>query len=217
MKKSKLINIILWIAVIALGVSGIVMIVRQYVLIKEPYTPPPTPAPTPAVTATPKPSGTPQPTPSPTPYVKLTPVKIYFTERDIVSDIVPVGIVDGAMDTVDDAKLAAWLVDSATPGDPGNSIINGHRTWKKVLGYFSVLKDMELGEEIAIELEDGSVRYFEVVSNDVYRIDNHPTSIMELGGETRVTLITCLGDYNPAIGTSESRVVVVCKPIDKQP
>lgn len=218
MSKSKVFNLILWIASAALAIAGITLIINQYVLIKAPYTPPPTPvptvAPTPALTSAP--SATLQATPSPTPYVKLVPVKIYFTERDIVCDIVPVGVVDGAMDTVDDAKLAAWLTDSASPGDPGNSIINGHRTWKKVMGYFSELKNMVPGEEIAIELEDGSVRYFEVTTNDVYHIDRCPISVMELGGETRLTLITCLGDYNTAIGTSESRIVVVCKPVDKQ-
>ena len=34
---------------------------------------------------------------------------------------------------------------------------------------------------------------------------------LDIGGEPRMTLITCLGDYNSAIGTSESRVVVICR------
>lgn len=71
---------------------------------------------------------------------------------------------------------------------------------------------MEIGEEVAIEYNDGSVRYFKVRSVDTYYLYELPPTVMGLGGDTRLTLITCLGDFNHDIGTSEHRVVVVCDP-----
>jgi hypothetical protein len=218
MKKSgNVFNIIIYIVIAVLLTAGAIITVREYVLIKAPYTPPPTPQPavTPSPTAEPteKPGITPSPTPSPTPYIKPIPVKIYFTEREIECDIVKVGILEnGEMATVDDAKLAAWLEMGPAPGEPGNALINGHVRWKGTKGYFSILKEMRVGEEVVIEFEDGSVKTFEAVSTDIYKLGAIPDDVLNLGGETRMTLITCLGDYNPDIGTSESRVVVVCKP-----
>lgn len=34
---------------------------------------------------------------------------------------------------------------------------------------------------------------------------------MDLSGESRVTLITCYGDYDRTAGTSKQRCVVVCQ------
>ncbi|OQB25462.1 MAG: Sortase family protein [Firmicutes bacterium ADurb.Bin182] len=205
----------MYIAIAALLITGTVLTIREYVLIKKPYTPPPTPRPEQPRTPAPSPSpgATPAPSPSPTPYIKPIPVKIYFTEREIETDIVKVGILEnGEMGTVDDAKLAAWLEEGPAPGESGNALINGHVRWKGTKGYFSILKEMKIGEEVVIEFEDGSAKAFEAVSIDIYKLDDIPDEVLNLGGETRMTLITCLGDYNPDIGTSESRVVVVCKP-----
>jgi hypothetical protein len=217
-RKGNIFYIFVYILIAVLLIAGAVITLREYVLIKAPYTPPPTPAPTaatpvPTVTPTEEPGLTPSPTPSPTPYIKPIPVKIYFTEREIECDIVKVGILEnGEMGTVGDAKLAAWLEAGPAPGEPGNALINGHVRWKGTKGYFSILKEMQVGEEVVIEFEDGSVKSFNAVSIDIYKLDAIPEDVLNLGGETRVTLITCLGDYNPDIGTSESRVVVVCKP-----
>lgn len=190
--------------------AGLYLTLKQFVLFPTPYTPPPTPV---ATTARPTPTITAIIPPSPTPYVKLFPVLISFPDQQRQCEIVPVGKKeDNEMETVDSPTLAAWYQNGPSPGEEGNAILNGHISWKGTKGTFSILSDMETGEPVVIEYEDGSYRYFHVESVDVYRIDDWPANVLNTGGETRMTLVTCLGDYNPSIGTSESRIVVICKP-----
>lgn len=218
--KQRPLTIFLYGLSIACFLAGLFLLIRQYVLLPGKYEPPvsPTPAlsPSPTVTITPSVSATSAPTPSPTPYVKPIPTRIYFTEAEVMADIVPVGIIEegegqGQMDTVDDPDLAAWYEPGPAPGEEGNAILNGHKSWQGKIGRFSVLWDMEIGDEIAIAFEDGSVQYFYAVSVDFYPYDNVPNEVMDLSGESRVTLITCYGDFDHAAGTSSERCVVVCQ------
>ena len=223
--KRKYVNILLYLLSAAFLIAGVVLLVRQYVLLPGAYEPPATPAPTatpvptPVVTQTPGVSAAPVPTPSPTPYVKPIPTRIYFTKAQVMADIVPVGIVEegerkGQMDTVDDPDLAAWYEPGPAPGEEGNALINGHKSWKGKIGRFSVLWDMEPGDEIAIEYEDGTVKYFYAVSVDFYPYDGVPNEVMDLSGESRVTLITCYGEFDRTAGTSKQRCIVVCQSSD---
>ncbi len=225
--KQKTVTIALYCLSAALLIAGVFLLVRQYVRLPGNYTPPATPSPTlPAVTPSPTPAGvretaTPKPTatPEPTPYIKPIPTRIYFTDAEVMADIFPVGKIEEGdrkdqMDTIDDPDVAAWYEPGPAPGEPGNALINGHKSWKGKIGRFSVLWEMEVGDEIAIEYEDGSVRYFFAVSIDYYPYDAVPASVMDLGGESRVTLITCYGEFNQSAGTSSERCVVVCQSAD---
>ena len=216
-------NTILTCVSIALVLFAAIILLRQYVYLPGKYEAPPTPAPTPEVSATPE----------PTPYVKKIPVMMYFTAREISFPVETVGIVpytdskgnevkaeDGStvytMGTVDSEKVAAWLDASASPGEYGNAIFNGHVSWKKVAGVFSILPKMEAGEEIVIEYDDGSTMSFTVTSVDIYGIDEVPDTVMAYDtGDSRMTLITCYGEsWNSSLGTRNQRCVVVAKPTD---
>ena len=234
-RRSRLLSNILMAVSIVLFLSGAYLIVRQYVYIPDSYVAPATPIPAlPTPSALPTPTQTAEVTPSPTPYIKKIPVTLHFTDREISCPIEPVGIVDDVdkkgrpildengepikiMGTINSAKVAAWLEDGPSPGELGNAIINGHIRWAKVAGVFSVLGDMTPGEEIAVTYDDGGVMYFAVDSVDIFTIDDWPEWVMEIESlDTRVTLITCHGEWNSAQGTSNERVVVVARPIEEQ-
>lgn len=221
--KKSLRNLILNCISIALVLFAAIILLRQYVYLPGQYEAPPTPAVT----------ETPVATPEPTPYVKKIPVMMYFTGREISFPVETVGIVpytdskgrevkaeDGStvytMGTVDSEKVAAWLDASASPGEYGNAIFNGHVSWKKVAGVFSVLPKMEEGEEIIVEYDDGSTMTFTVTNVDIYGIDDVPETVMAYDtGDSRMTLITCYGEsWNSGLGTRNQRCVVVAKPVD---
>lgn len=186
------------ICVALLIVGGALIFMDNVIVPPEPYAPPPSKTPSSGKEGS-------EPT-EPT-----QPVKIYFTERELMCEIQPVGMEDtGEIGSIRSASIAAWYEDGAIPGQEGNAIINGHVRWKGKKGTFSILKDLANGEKVAIEFQDGSVKYFAVDTVDIYRLDDFPTDVLEPGGDARLTLITCLGDYNSTIGTSESRVVAVC-------
>ena len=205
----------------ALLVYAAVILFRQYVFIPDEYEAPPTPVPTVEAVATPE----------PTPYVRKIPVKMYFTAREISFDVERVGIVPYTdakgnqvvneqgqkvytMGTLETEKAAAWLEDGPAPGEYGNAIFNGHVTWKKVAGVFSVLPKMEQGEEIVVEYEDGSTMTFLVDSVNIFAFDAEPADVMAYDtGDSRITLITCYGEsWNSEMGTRDQRCVVVAKP-----
>ncbi len=230
MFQSKPVRILLFVAIAALFLCGIIITIRQNVLLPGPYDPP-TPEPATPAPATPtagsSPSATPtagsSPAPTPTipptlaPLVDLEdPVKIYFNDADpqVACEIRPVGITpEGAMGAISSATIAGWYKDGVSPGEAGNALIDGHVRWKGKTGTFSILKDMVPGDEVAIEYADGTFQYFETVSVDIYLLEEVPPEVMELdfGGEPRITLISCLGDYDRSLGTSRSRVIVVCR------
>ena len=211
---------------LALILYAAIILFRQYVYIPGKYEAPPTPVPTDSgisweVTETPE----------PTPYVKKIPVKMYFTAREVSFPVERVGIVpytdaDGnqvvnelgqkvyTMGTLDTEKAAAWLENSSSPGEYGNAIFNGHVTWKKVAGVFSLLPKMEEGEEIIVEYDDGSTMRFIVDRVNIFGIYDEPADVMLFDtGDSRMTLITCYGEaWDSELGTREQRCVVVAKP-----
>ena len=205
----------------ALLVYAAVILFRQYIFIPEAYEAPPTPVPTEELATTPE----------PTPYVRKIPVKMYFTSREISFDVESVGIVPYTdakgnqvvneqgqkvytMGTLDTEKAAAWLDIAASPGEYGNAIFNGHVTWKKVAGVFSLLPKMEAGEEIIVEYDDGSTMRFIVERVNIFGIYDEPADVMLFDtGDSRMTLITCYGEaWDSELGTREQRCVVVAKP-----
>ncbi len=211
----------------ALLIYAAVILFRQYVYVPGKYEAPPSAAPT----ATPAEEIA--ATPEPTPYVQKIPVKMYFTLREISFPVERVGVVPYTdakgnqvtndqgqkvytMGTLQTEKAAAWLETGPSPGEYGNAIFNGHVTWKKVAGVFSILPKMEAGEEIVVEYDDGSTMSFIISSVDIYSINEEPADVMSFDtGDSRMTLITCYGEsWNSELGTREQRCVVVAKPAD---
>lgn len=237
--RGKALRIILGSSSAAVLLLVAVLMIRQYVFFPDAYEPPApaaTSAPTPAQaaephSASPAPAETAAPEPTASPYARRLPTKMYFTQREISCDVVTVGTVPYTdrngdpvtdengqtlytMGTVDSERVAAWLDASASPGEMGNAIFNGHITWKKVAGVFSILSKLEPGEEIVIGYDDGSTMAFKVESVDIYALDDVPQSVMAYDtGDVRITLITCYGEsWNSQLGTRNERCVVVAKP-----
>ncbi len=145
---------------------------------------------------------------------ELRPVKLYFIEKRIACDIVPVGIsADHQMETTRSAYNAGWLCESpyVLPGDVGKAVIAGHNRWGGRTGVFSVLKKLKAGETVAVGFSDGYARYFKV--DEVYECAYNDNSVMEaVYDRVQLVLITCKGDWSDALHTSKTRVVAICSP-----
>lgn len=161
-----------------------------------------------------EPQVTAEPTPVPTEPPPNTPVSVYFADHGISVKVVPVGVNEkGEMDTVPKHDVAGWYQPGPAPNQSGNCIIAGHNRWHGRKGLFSILHDgLKVGDRIIVTMEDGSTLFYTVDKIKRYHYDAVPDSVMELDGETRLTLITCLGDYSHILHMSETRVVAVCKP-----
>ncbi len=108
-----------------------------------------------------------------------------------------VPVYDGASDLHMD-RGAARIDGTAMPGEPGNLGVAGHRD-----GYFRVLKDIELGDEITITTADGPESY---VVLELKIVD--PSAIEVLGPTVQqsVTLVTCYPFY--FVGHAPERFIV---------
>lgn len=125
---------------------------------------------------------------------------------EVDSAVVEVGITDGYYD-------ASWWdvghhVDSANPGEPGNSIFNGH---VETIGYGRVFRRLH-------ELTPGDLVY---VYTDTHRIDWVVTEIFSVpSGDNgflydtaspRLTLYTCTGVFNLLEREFSDRLVVAAE------
>ena len=112
----------------------------------------------------------------------------------------------------------AWYTFSAPPGRGSNAVFSGHVDWyywgQPGEGVFYHLRELEIGDEISLDLEDGSQLRYSVTGNVATTYDDpNVVEVMEPTSEDVLTLITCGGtwqkDYsNPNGGNYSHRVIV---------
>ncbi len=112
----------------------------------------------------------------------------------------------------------AWYDFSSTPGS-GNSVFAGHVDWQTangqpIPGAFYRIRELHIGDEITVTLEDNSVLKYRVTGNVAVQY-NDPDVVKAMGPVSKdvVTLITCGGTWekNPAEengGNYTHRIVV---------
>ena len=108
-----------------------------------------------------------------------------------------VPVYDGASDLHMD-RGAARIDGTAMPGEPGNLGVAGHRD-----GYFRVLKDIELGDEITITTVDGLESY---VVQELLIVDPTAIEVLDPTVQQSVTLVTCYPFY--FVGHAPERFIV---------
>ena len=112
----------------------------------------------------------------------------------------------------------AWYTFSAPPGRGSNAVFSGHVDWyywgQPGEGVFYHLRELEIGDEISLDLEDGTQLRYSVTGN-VATAYNDPNvvEVMDPTSKDVLTLITCGGtwqkDYsNPNGGNYSHRVIV---------
>ena len=108
-----------------------------------------------------------------------------------------VPLYDGATDLHMD-RGAARIDGTAMPGEPGNLGVAAHRD-----GYFRVLKDIELGDEIRITTSNGLEDY---VVLELLIVDPTAVEVLDPTEEQSLTLVTCYPFY--FVGSAPDRFIV---------
>jgi LPXTG-site transpeptidase (sortase) family protein len=120
------------------------------------------------------------------------------------NQVVPVGVADGAYE-------ASWWdighqVDSPDPGSPGNSVFNGHVATINAGHVFRRLKELGVGDTVFVYSDTHRTEWSVV---DVFDVAADARDFMQQTDDTRITLYTCDGHWNPLRREfSERRVVV---------
>lgn len=110
----------------------------------------------------------------------------------------------------DNIHLAGWFANSQKPGENGLSIIDGHVGSSTSHGIFSELSNISKGDMFEIELGNGSIMSYKVIS--VIQVPESKSEAhlfsQNLEVVSQVNLITCGGDYDDRSGRYEDRVIV---------
>ena len=117
---------------------------------------------------------------------------------------------EGLMVSPNGPHPVGWYTFSPTPGNPGNTVLSGHRDWRTgVTGVFWRLGELVPGDRLSVVLADGNEVTYEVVLSVLVGPDDMPVG--EIVGQTQeeiITLITCEGAFDPATKEYDRRRIV---------
>ena len=182
--------------------------------------------PTPAPTETPTPVATGTAFPPPPARTGAIPTNTYGISHisaprlNLDSYIEIVHIVNGEMQApVDGDYSVGYYPEYARPGDSGNMVFAAHETWNHMQGPFYSLHFAEPGDDIYVQMADGTQYHYQVMTFNRYDINTIPMSEVlnptdrPFGGQW-LTLITCGGTIvydGTGYGEYLQRDVVVAK------
>ncbi|MFN3336572.1 MAG: class F sortase [Thermomicrobium sp.] len=158
-----------------------------------------------------------EPTPFPTPTAAVVPIaRIRIPAIGVDAPVVVKGL-DAArrMMAPDSPGEVAWYDFTALPGQGGNIVLAGHVDFVGVgPAVFWDLWRLRVGEVVELELADGRVARYRVAGLETVEETRAPVErIVGPTPEERLTLITCAGNYNPATGRYDQRLIVTAVPV----
>lgn len=154
--------------------------------------------------------------PQPTPEATSTPpseaaiARLSIPRFEVDAPVVVRGIdANKVMVAPDGPTDVAWYDFSARPGFGSNAVFAGHVDY---INYgpavFWNLKDLNQGDEIRVQLADGTAYRYRVFAKQEVPAGTNVAGIVGATEREIITLITCGGTFNYTTGQYESRLVV---------
>ena len=134
------------------------------------------------------------------------------------ASIVAVGLEpDGSMGAPDEPDVVGWYRHGPAPGERGNVLLDGHVDWTNrqtgvpFFGVFWYLKNLNPGARVIVS--DGAQEWvYEVTEKKRYRYDDPAgISVLQPADDSRLTMITCGGNFNRATRTYDTREIVIAR------
>lgn len=140
--------------------------------------------------------------------------RLVIDSIDVDALIQPVGKDrSGAMAQPSSMETVGWFNGGAQPGKPGSAVIDGHfGVWNQD-GVFRQLHRLQPGDSINIVWPDGRAIRFEVTKTETVPATAHPGGLFARAGPARLSLITCSGAWDAALGTYSDRLIVTAVPV----
>lgn len=171
---------------------------------------------------TPEPTSTPTPTPTPDP-ASLIPARLVIPSINVDAAVVEVGWeteeVNGQLVSswiVPDAYAAGWHTTSARPGEPGNTVLNGHHNINGEI--FRDLEDLQPGDEIIVYTGE-TPHYYAVTERHILKEKYEPVEVRRQNAQfilptedERLTMVTCWPYTN-----NTHRLIIVALPMQPTP
>jgi hypothetical protein len=138
------------------------------------------------------------------------PVAVRSDAVDIESPTIPLGKRDdGRLEVPDDAHTAGWWTGRANPGERGPAVIVGHVDSRDGPGAFWELVDLEPGDRVTVDREDGTSIHWRVDVIEDHAKDEFPTeAVYGHTDEPTLRLVTCSGFFDPDTRSYDDNTIV---------
>ncbi|SEG83962.1 Sortase family protein [Thermomonospora echinospora] len=131
--------------------------------------------------------------------------------------VVPVGVDEtGAMALPDDVSYVGWYQYGPRPGSAGGSaVLAGHvDSRERGTGPLASLHRVSPGDRLTVRLADGREVGYRVVSREVIERSAMPLNVFfARDGLPRLTVITCGGPFDAALGHYRDNIVITAVPV----
>jgi sortase (surface protein transpeptidase) len=146
---------------------------------------------------------------------------LIIPKLNVDARILSVGVTStGAVGTPDNIYDTAWYNESAEPGQPGATLIDGHVSSWTAHGVFYGIKTLVAGDTIQVERGDGTMYTYKVVSSQVYpsgNVNMQAAITPVVSGQPGLNLITCAGDVIPGTNSFSERIIVFATQVSPSP
>lgn len=146
------------------------------------------------------------------------PVALRIRDIDVSAPVVAHGVnrTTGEMSVPSNVEDVAWYQYGPSPGQAGSAVLAAHVDLESQgAGVFFRLDQLEPGDVVEVEFDDGSRQTFEVEARVRYEKTEIPLDVIfATEGPPVLTLITCGGGFNPSVRSYDSNVVVYAYPIE---
>ena len=141
------------------------------------------------------------------------PVRVRVPAIGVDSELLRLGTDPaGVLVPPDDPDRAGWFTGGAVPGDVGPAVVAGHVDWIEGPAVFVRLRELDPGDEVVVDREDGTAARFTVTGVGRYPKDDFPTeAVYGPTPRAELRLVTCGGDFDRSRGSYEDNVVVFAR------
>jgi LPXTG-site transpeptidase (sortase) family protein len=149
----------------------------------------------------------------------IIPFQLLIPAVNIDARVEILEIVEGALQDPSNGEDVAWYKETARVGEEGNAVFAGHLNWYGMPeAVFFAIDKLKLDDEIRVR--DGSCMEHRYLVEWVELVEVATADMDEITGQTEdamLTLITCGGSWDPAIGQYKQRTVVRARLADSNP
>jgi sortase A len=143
----------------------------------------------------------------------VSPVAIKIETAQVDSEIEHVDIVNGVMQNPSGPYIVAWYRGTGKLGERNNVVMSGHVDYYNAPNaVFQHLAELQVGDKIEVTGANGDTYVYTVEWTKTYEVASlDQSAIDEIVGETnseKLTLITCIGTFDPNEGEYDNRFVV---------
>lgn len=127
--------------------------------------------------------------------------------------ILPVGVRDGTTEVPADVDEVGWYRFGGRLGISGSTLLLAHvSSGTQGPGAFFRLRELLPGDDVIVEMRDGSSSGFRVIARRSYAKEALPDRLFTRTGPAMLALVTCGGRFSEATGRYEDNVVVYAVP-----